>query len=295
MTSPAHSGYRVHHNLIMANTVGAFFTSSGALPSSFDHNCLRENGWGLANQFLPLVDARIHHNSSSGTVNFAYEQTRGTDRVLFDHNLSTADDIGYLFWYSRSTTAFENTVTSARDGIRSFGGNEDLRIVGNRLEARRAGVAQGSGTLPDGSQPQPNLRALIQGNTITGQGASAGIGMGRRALQDSHSHILDNVVTGLDGEGIALIDGNTHNVVRGNTVTNNGRNGISAGAGATDNTFEANEMLGNGRIDGTGGVDARDGNPLVDGMLQNTWIDNACDTDIPAGMICGVGVAALDG
>jgi hypothetical protein len=78
-------------------------------------------------------------------------------------------------------------------------------------------------------------------------------------------------------------------------VTNNGRNGISAGAGATDNTFEANEMLGNGRIDGTGGVDARDGNPLVDGMLQNTWIDNACDTDIPAGMICGVGVAALDG
>jgi len=48
MTSSAHSGYRIHHNLIMANTVAAYFRSSGVYPSSFDHNCLRENGWGAA-------------------------------------------------------------------------------------------------------------------------------------------------------------------------------------------------------------------------------------------------------
>jgi hypothetical protein len=36
-------------------------------------------------------------------------------------------------------------------------------------------------------------------------------------------------------------------------------------------------------------ADARDLNPLVNGMLQNVWIGNDCDTDIPAGMICGVG------
>jgi hypothetical protein len=277
----------------MANTVGALFTSSGALPSSFDHNCLRENDWGVANQFLPLVDARIHHNSSFGTVNFAYEQTRGADRVLFDHNLSTADDIGYLFWYSRSTTAFENTVTSARHGIRSFGGNEDLRIIGNRLEARRAGVAQGSGTLPDGSQPQPNLRALIQGTRSPVKAPRQGSGW---AGERCRTHTRTSWTTSSRAwmvRASPLLTA-TPTTGRGNTVTNNGRNGISAGAGATDNTFEANEMLGNGRIDSSG-VDARDGNPLVDGKLQNTWTNNACDTDIPTGTICGVGVATLDG
>jgi parallel beta-helix repeat protein len=292
VTSPGHSGYRVHDNLIMANTVGALFRSSGALPSSFDSNCLRENRWGLANQFMPLVNAQIHHNSSFGTLDYVYELVRGTDGVILDHNVSTADNIGYFFWSSKSTIALENTVTSASIGMRSYGANEDLHIIGNTLEVRTAGVAQPS-TLPSDPQPEPNPRALIQENTITGKGANAGIGMGTRALQDSQ--ILDNVVTGLDGQGIALLAGNTNNVLRGNTVTNNGKNGIWAGAGAGGNTFEANEMLGNGRINGSGGVDARDDHARDFNVWANVWHGNVCQTDIPQGTICGVGAATEDG
>jgi len=68
---------------------------------------------------------------------------------------------------------------------------------------------------------------------------------------------LDNTISGLDGEVIALLAGNTGNVVRNNTVTDNGSNGIRVAAGATGNTFEANEMLGNGWTV-SGAVDARD-------------------------------------
>ena len=81
-TDAGHSGYRVHGNLIMGNTVAAFFRSSGALASSFDNNCLRENGWGVANHWLRLVNAQIHHNSTFRTANFAYEQTSYCPELL---------------------------------------------------------------------------------------------------------------------------------------------------------------------------------------------------------------------
>jgi parallel beta-helix repeat protein len=288
-TSSAHSGYRVHHNLIMANTAAAYFRSDGVLPSSFDHNCLRENDWGLANQFLPLIDARIHHNSTFGIRFFTYEQTRncpeflvtgsldtcsgsefGMDRVVFDHNVSMGDSQAYRFAFSRSTTAFENTVTDAGIGMRLVGANEELQIIDNRLEVRQTGLARQS------TPPVPsNFGVLIQGNTIIGApGTGAGIGIGAGGLKDSQ--ILGNVVTGMAVDGIALLVGNTDNLVRGNTVTNNGRNGILAAAGATGNTFEANQMRGNA-------VDARD-----DARPFNVWRGNECDTDIPAGTICGV-------
>ena len=288
ITDSAHSGYQVHDNLIMGNTVAAFFRSSGVLPSSFAYNCLRDNGWGLANHRLPLVEARIHHNSTFRTANFGFELVRGTERVVLDHNLSRDPTRGgptntmasYLLWDTKLTTLFENGVAS-HSAVRLFGGNETLKIVDNQMEVSLGGVVQQSGNLSTGLPPESNTGALIQGNTIGGTGNSAGIGMGRRAVRNSE--ILDNVVTGLAGQGIALIDGNTNNVVRGNTVTNNGGNGIWAGAGATGNTFEANTMLGNGRIVTTGGVDARDDNPLG----SNLWSGNDCVTDIPDGLCPG--------
>ena len=144
--------------------------------------------------------------------------------------------------------------------------------VANDLEVRLAGIPQG--TFP------ANRRLLIQGNTLSGAGTAAGIGMGAGALKDSQ--ILDNVVSGLDGEGIALLAGNTGNLVRGNIVLNSGRSGIRAAAGATGNTFELNEIHGSGRIASTA-VDARD-----DAWPSNVWRGNACETDVPAGAICGV-------
>jgi parallel beta-helix repeat protein len=295
-TSAANSGYHVHHNLIRSNTVGALFRSSGVLPSSFDHNCLRDNGWGLANHWLPLVDARIHHNSTFRTANFAFEQTgdcpefwdtglfdacsptrMGMDGVVFDHNVSVGDDTGYRLASSSSTTAFENSVISARIGMRLVGAADDLRIIDNHLQVTQTGLARlSTATLLS------NFGVLIQGNTIAGSpGTGAGIGMGARGLKNSQ--ILGNVISGLDGEGIALLAGNTGNLVRGNTVTNNGSNGIRVADGATGNTFEANQMLGNGRIVTTA-VDARD-----DAREFNVWRGNLCLTDIPVGTICGIG------
>jgi hypothetical protein len=281
-TSAAHSGFEIQYNLFLANTVATFLRSNGDHPSSFHHNCLRENGWGVANSFQPLIDARVHHNSTFRTRNFAYEATQcdalpctsriGMDRVTFDHNVSIEDDSAFLLWYSASTSVLENSVSSARVGARMFGNNEDLDIVGNDLEVRLAGIPQG--TFP------ANRRLLIQGNTITGAGTAAGIGMGAGALNDSQ--ILDNVISGLDGEGIGLLAGNTGNLVRGNVVLNSGRNGISAALGATGNTFELNQIHGSGRIVTTA-VDARDG-----AWPSNVWRGNACETDVPAGAICGV-------
>ena len=36
-------------------------------------------------------------------------------------------------------------------------------------------------------------------------------------------------------------------------------------------------------------ADARDLNPPLNGVRRNVWINNDCDTDIPAGMIYGIG------
>jgi hypothetical protein len=47
--------------------------------------------------------------------------------------------------------------------------------------------------------------------------------------------------------------------------------------------FERNSMHGNGTLDRSLFFDARDKNNPI-----NDWSDNDCDTDLPAGAICGV-------
>jgi hypothetical protein len=290
MTSPSHSGYAIHHNLIFDNTVATSFNSgpvteppSDIHPSRFHHNCLRENGWGVANDFRPLSDARVDHNTTFKTTNFVYEQTPtcvellctaiGMNGVTFDNNASKEDNQVFRLTFSTSTSVLENSVTSARIGARLAGGNQDLDIIGNDLHVLVAGVASVNG-LPS------NVRVLIQGNSITGTGMNAGIGMGSGALRDSW--ILENAVLGVNGEGIALNAGNTGNLVAGNIVEDSGNNGIRAAAGATGNTFEANQMHRNGRLV-TSAVDARD-----DARAFNVWHGNACESDLPLGTICGV-------
>ena len=82
------------------------------------------------------------------------------------------------------------------------------------------------------------------------------------------------------------------NVIRANQSHNNGVAGITAFPGATGNRFEHNSMHGNASVPGASfpGADARDIDAwLTGGVFQNIWIGNDCDTDLPAGMICGVG------
>ena len=294
-TDERFSGYRVHHNLISGHVKAALLRSDGVSPSSLEHNCLRDNGWGVANEWLALINARIHHNATFRTANYAYEQTgycpefletglldacsesrTGMERVDFDHNVSAGDDIAFRLASSASTRILDNTVTSARIGMRLFGANQDLRILANRLQVQQVGVAR-----PSTPGLSSNPGALLEANTITGApGTGAGIGMGAGGLTDSR--ILDNTISGFAGEGLVLLAANTGNLVSGNTVADNGSNGIRVAAGATGNRFEANSILGNAATV-TGAVDARD-----DARAFNTWHGNVCTTDRPAGTICGL-------
>jgi parallel beta-helix repeat protein len=134
--------------------------------------------------------------------------------------------------------------------------------------------------------PVPSQHVVVSRNDVAG--AATGIGVGNSNL--AHSDISDNTTSGNRGNGIVLLQRNTDNVIRGNEAENNGANGILAQLGATANTFEQNSMHGNGTLNPQLFFDARDSNPLQDnGMLPNVWTGNDCDTDFPAGMICGVG------
>ena len=241
------------------------------------------------------MNAHVHHNSAFMLRDFAYEQTPncpeipttepcsspsdGMVDVRFDHNTSILVGAAYRLAWSTNTSVFEDTMVSVSRptvarGVLLAGANKNLHIIGNTIEAQNVGIASGSGS-------PPNPKAVIQGNTITAgpgrPGISAGIGMGAGALVESS--ILDNVIRGLQGAGIALLAGNTGNFVRGNIVEDNGGDGISAAVGTTNNTFESNRMHGNR------GVDARDA-AGTDGLPVNTWRANDCVTDFPVGTIC---------
>jgi parallel beta-helix repeat protein len=299
-TSPDHSGYRLQHNVIVGHDVGVFLRSNGTLASAFAHSCLRENGWGLANDGLPLIDARIHDNSSSRTRNYTFELTQGTQEVMLDHNRSQAElSAGgtYLFRLTTSTTAYDNSAEAVRFGIRLLGGNTGLQLISNHLAVTQGGIV--SPTRLGGVQLPSNLGVVIRENTVLGTGTTpvgtgpwSGIGMGGGALKNSS--IVENVVRDHYGEGIALLENNTGNDVSENVVSNNGSFGIRIAAGATGNTLVENRILNNAILGplapmvpsppaDSGAVDAYDG-----ARAFNVWRENVCGSDFPAGTICGV-------
>ena len=44
------AGARVHHNLIRRNSLGIDLGSDGRAATRVDHNCVRDNRWGMASQ-----------------------------------------------------------------------------------------------------------------------------------------------------------------------------------------------------------------------------------------------------
>jgi parallel beta-helix repeat protein len=321
MTSDDNSGYRIHHNLFIGNRVAAFLRSNGSLPSLFDHNCVRDNSRGIANHYLPLVNARIHHNSTFRTASFAYEQTGfcpgfletgsldtcfssqiGMDGVLFDHNASIDDGppptvLGmnipvFKIASSSSTTLSSNTVVNALIGVRVFGANIGLRIIDNRLDVRQGGVARpsnpGAGIPPQIDFLAPNVGATIQGNTITRTASvpstvnTAGIGIGTRGLKNSA--ILANVITGF-------------------TLGSTFSGGIVLSSGNTGNLLLGNYVTNNangilldaGATENTVEANTMLNNELLDAndatgvagdpsSIHNTWLNNICDSDFPDGL-----------
>jgi parallel beta-helix repeat protein len=297
--SDRYSGYLIHHNLIRSNTLfGVDLGSEGTRRSRVDHNCLRENRWGLVSELdddslwkpsdgperdqwnaRDLINARIDHNSTlRNTAGLEAAGPGRHDRLIFDHNVSRDDLLGIVIQNSEQSRILHNESRPTLRGIDVGGATVGLEIRGNIVEAGRQGIAfLPTNALIDGF-PAPITGAVIADNVVTGEVldgiVAATDSLGGR-LHDSL--LLNNVTSDNLRDGIVLRRANNGNVLRGNVAERNGEYGIYA-QGAIANLFEANRMLGNGVLD------ARDEN-----RAANTWSANHCLTDFPAGTICGVG------
>ena len=307
------SGYRIHHNLIRLNTLfGVDFGSSGTNLSRADHNCFRENSYGLVSELDDdslaerdesnaryLVNARIDHNST-----FRHQpglqaglEAAGPgrhDRLTFDHNVSREDRIGIALQNSQDSAILENDITLARHGIYVGGATEDLRIARNyvhtaRLPARNL-AGQGIVFVPPtgflDSFDAPATDVLVSENTVTGfsDGIIAAPFPGGRLVDSTIVNNITNenvqppeAMMPNFGAGIRLHSGNVRNTVRGNQADRNSRYGIWNRTGATANTYLGNSMFGNGV------ADAAD-----DAWGANEWIGNLCAVGFPQ-EICNTG------
>jgi parallel beta-helix repeat protein len=300
-TSDRFSGYRVEHNLIEDSALFAVDAgSAGAEPSRFDHNCLRDNGFGLVSELTDdslwpqppvgsvraayarnLRNARVDHNET--TRNGAGVEAAGPGQpvdVSFDHNHSVQDGFGVAIQNSIASRIADNQILDANAPIFVGGANTDLRITGNL--ARGTGFSAITFTIPGffvDDFPAPSRFAILNDNDVRSSGAS-GISFNPDTLEDS---LVKNNTSSANGSfGITLGVGNTGNVIRDNEADDNPRSGIIVRAGATGNTLVGNSMHGNGAFDPLNFFDARDDNSPL-----NTWIRTDCDTDVPVGLICG--------
>ena len=311
------SGYRIHHNLVRLNRLfGIDFGSEGTRESRVDHNCIRDAAqsdfgfvsWGLVSELdddslwklsdgperdewnaRDLRNARIDHNQTFR--NQAGLEAAGPgqrEQVTFEHNISRQDGSGILLQNSTASAIVDNEVIGAsRNAIVIGGGNEDLVIRGNHAAGMGlAGIRFVDAGLID-LFPAPSRRLVITANQLTGGGSGIFSDTTRPSPTEVNtlidSLISENTTSNNRNQGIAVNRGDTGNIIRANQADNNGAAGITAALGATGNRFEQNAMHGNAL------VDARDLNPLLNGVLQNVWTGNDCDTDLPAGMICGIG------
>ena len=306
------SGHRVNHNLIRLNTLfGVDFGSEGARESRVDHNCIRENRWGLVSELdddslwaFPVVgderaewnardltNARIDHNSTFR--NLAGLEAAGPghrEQVTFDHNLSRADGIGIAIQNSVRSAIVDNEIVSSTSGggsIRLGGANVDLMIAANLVTGGQIGILFRAAGFID-VFPRPSRAVVVSGNTvrgISGSGINANPGTAEYPGDLHDSLVADNVSSDSGRDGIVLFGANSGNHLRNNVTERNGRNGVYAAlvvlAGQsfapTGNIFEGNRMLDNAAFD------ARD-----DAREANTWTANLCVTDFPAGTICGI-------
>ena len=277
-TSPAHSGYRIDHNLIRHNALGIEATSDGGLPTRVDHNCLRENLWGLANQRFTLSNAVMDHNTSTKTTNFAYEvgwAVAPMESVTFDSNTSEDPSIPWRILASTDIAVLNNVIKGANNAIVVSRQNVEVLVAGNHITGSATsfrGIAVPGAAAP---LPTPGTKGLrIVDNVVTGIRSSAGgIGISVAANSGiSGATISGNTASNNSQSGILITAATSQ--VQGNVANGNGQFGIVGGPGSSGNLFTGNQMHGNV------GYDARE-------LGVNIWTDNDCDTDNVGGAICG--------
>jgi len=280
-TSSVYSDLRLHRNLITGNRIGVHLRSSG--PARFDHNCLRANSWGVANEFAPLVDAVIDANDTYLHLEYTFELTSGAEGVELRGNASRGDRNPYMADSTVGTVIAGNVVDGAQRGMRIFGGNTDLLITGNRITSSNlVGIAIAS-FRNLGVPAESNVGSVVSENSIRGSFGNPGAGIGLADGGLKHGVVSHNVVEN-NVEGIVLRQGNTGNAVVANMALTNRLDGIRAAAGATGNVVTDNVADGNGWFSTATAYDLSD---LAFTTNGNTWARNVCDRDNPAGALCG--------
>lgn len=284
-TDDAHSGYRLHHNLFRDNTLAVELGSDGQAATRVDHNCLRENEYGVANQRYELARATLDANSTYRTVVTAYEigwGFAGTDRVTVRSNTSVEDRFGvYLENSKRALLAGNKLTRPGERGLWVLGANDGVDVVGNTVTSTPGPALQGLQVSPPTGGAARTTGLLVVGNRISGFQTPAGVGsgivLGVGAVEGAS--IVGNDLSS-NRSGILVAPGNTGNRIVANHVHDNLTVGIRVVG--TGNQIVANVALDNA-LDA---LDQTDPDPSDGIQLLNTWTANRCVTDSPAGAIC---------
>jgi nitrous oxidase accessory protein NosD len=268
-TGDTFSGFWLHHNLIRLNTLFAVdFGSEGTRESRADHNCIRENLYGLVTEldddtFWPdlenraqnardLINARADHNSTFRNLEgIAFAGPGLHDAVTIDHNVSRGESIAILIQNSEGSRIVDNELLSPTvNGVRVGGANTGLEITRNIVMGGQQGIVFAPAAVID-VFTEPTEGATIAENTVSGQRQDGFVAAGPPnaalpAVMDSQ--FLDNVASDNLRDGFVLRGVNADNTVRGNLSQRNGRYGIFV-QGAVENLFETNIASHNG-VDG---------------------------------------------
>ena len=285
------AGARVHQNLIRHDSLGIDLASDGSATTHVDHNCLRENRFGIAAQRQDFVGGVVEHNQTFQNTRIGYEvgDNFGSRQSTYGLNVSRQDGIGFFVRNSENVSIADNDIEPLTTGVQLASGNTNLRVTDNRIVG---GTTAGVAFVPSATPGLTSRKALVAGNDISGFGRTPtggiGIAVGSNAAGDpavDGVKVMDNTLSH-NGIGISVQLTNLGVRVHGNTSTGNRQFGIRAQrqvGTAFGASFKDNVMLDNGSPDLATTADAFDNN-----RSANTWAGNVCERDIPVDTICGI-------
>lgn len=280
-TDDEHTRWRIHHNLFRLNFLAVELGSKGGQKSRFDHNCLRDNTFSVANQRYKLSRALLDHNETYRSENTAWEigwGYRGTTAVTLDRNTSRQDRLALYAQNNDHLTVRGNVIEQAGIGINLAGGDTQPRILHNTVMGTTRGAAV---TVNPPIADSPVTGLVMRGNTVI-DNAFSGFTTGGLANLTGAS-IVANTFSRNQRFGIALAPGTRANRFLDNVTEGNAQYGIRLFPGTHDNLLIRNRMLGNGLADAVDETAVTTDGATV---LANRWVRNTCTVDIPTGAIC---------
>jgi len=296
-TNPAYSGYSITRNVIQNNSGGLNLNAGGAQPTLVQNNCLRSNNQnapaglsevGIFSEQGALHNARIVSNTFTGQtfgsmfLGYGLEAfptiTAPSTDITVAHNVLVDDGAFGVFLNNVSGIDIaDNKIIRLEEGILVFPPASNIVVEHNDVEdngfysIRVDGDPFGCCVYPSGP-----TNVTVAHNHVVRSG-SVGPRHGILLFATSGQTVVDNDIQDSYRDGISIRAGSTGNLVSGNHVEGSGRDGIRNRDTSSGNTYRDNHLKNNAEFD------AYDQN-----WPANAWVGNHCDTDFPAGTICGV-------